>query len=306
MTELSAELRAWIARLTADRESGASEILEEALGILAHARASGEPIGTVVRALCRAQPSMASIWNAGIEALAAEDDPSRFDRFAQRVARARGALARFARECFSLESAGPVPRSLAGGGPLSLVTLSFSQSVVAVVDAVRQLRPVRVSCSEGRPALEGRRLASEIASLGVPVMCYGDAAIGHALAAADAVLVGADAITPDWLLNKVGTRMLAAAALQKGIPVYVAATRDKFVSQALGARLVIRDGLPKEIWDTPPPGVDVRNPYFEPTPLELVATIISDFGLLGAGMVPEVCESIQDAEILRMLDDHVV
>ena len=294
MPELSGELRARIARLAADRESGASEILIEALAILGAVRARGEPIGAAVRALCRAQPSMASVWNAGIEALAAGGDAQRFERFAHRVGRSREALARFARECFSLEIA---------AGPLSLVTLSFSQSVLAVVDAIRQLRAVRLSCGEGRPALEGRRMASEIASLGVPVMCYGDAALGQALAAADAVLVGADAITPDWFLNKCGTRMLAAAALQKGIPVYVAATRDKFVSQAVGSRLVIRDGSPKEIWDTPPPGVDVRNPYFEPTPLDLVTTIISDFGLLGADMVPAVCESSHDAEVLRALDD---
>ena len=302
MPELSAELRARIARLAGDRESGASDVLTETLAILNAARTAGEPVRAAVRALCRAQPSMASVWNAGIEAIASENEAARFDRFAYRVARSRDALARFARECFSLESAaGPVPRSV--GGPLSLVTLSFSRSVLAVVDAVRQLRAIRVSCSEGRPALEGRRLASEIASLGVPVMCYGDTAISHALAAADAVLVGTDAITPDWFLNKCGTRMLAAAALQKGIPVYVAATRDKFVSQTVGSRLVIRDGSPKEIWEAPPPGVDVRNPYFEPTPLDLVTTIISDFGLLGAGMVPEVCESIHDAEALRALDD---
>jgi translation initiation factor eIF-2B subunit delta len=294
MVELSAELRGRISRLAGDRMSGASEILSEAVAILDLARERGEPTRPVVRGLCRAHPSMASIWNAGIEALAAEADPLRFDRFVQRLARASGALARFARECFSIESE---------AGPLSLVTLSFSKSVVTAVEAIRQVRPVRVSCSEGRPALEGRRMALEIASLGVPVMSYGDAAVGHALATADAVLVGADAITPDWFLNKSGTRMLAAAALQKGIPVYVAATRDKFVSQTVGTRLVIRDGSPQEIWDTPPPGVDVRNPYFEPTPLDLVTTIITDFGLLGAGMVPEVCESMHEGEVLRMLDE---
>ncbi len=40
---------------------------------------------------------------------------------------------------------------------------------------------------------------------------------------------------PDWFLNKTGTRMLAASAAQQGVPVYVVATRDKFVSPAVAA-----------------------------------------------------------------------
>ena len=39
-----------------------------------------------------------------------------------------------------------------------------------------------------------------------------------------------------------------------------------------------------------PAGVTVRNPYFERTPLDIVTAIISDIGVLGTGMVPDVCE----------------
>ncbi len=117
------------------------------------------------------------------------------------------------------------------------------------------------------------------------------------------MLVGADAVAPEWFLNKSGTRMLAAAAAQQGMPVYVVATRDKFVSHAIAARLVVREGAPAEIWGTPPAGVTVRNPYFEPTPLDLVAGIISDIGVLGTGMVPDVCDESQDALTLQALDD---
>jgi translation initiation factor 2B subunit (eIF-2B alpha/beta/delta family) len=34
----------------------------------------------------------------------------------------------------------------------------------------------------------------------------------------------------------------------------------------------------------------VRNPYFESTPFDLVAAVISDIGVLGTGMIPDVCE----------------
>lgn len=292
MPELSAELARRIALVASDRESGASEVLDEALAILTAARAAAHPVLPVARALCRAQPSMACIWNAALEAVADRDEPGRFDRFRHRVSRAPDALTRFAIECLATDDS----------GPLRLVTISLSRSVVTVIDAVRHTRIVRLSCSESRPALEGRRLAARAAALGVPVTCFSDAAIGQALAAADAVLLGADAVGPEWFLNKAGSRMLAAAALQQGVPVYVAATRDKFVGHAVGGRLVVREGSSGEIWASPPAGVEVRNPYFESTPLDMVTSIISDAGILGAGMVPDVCESVHDAPILAALD----
>src|SRR6185503_7979956 len=174
--------------------------------------------------------------------------------------------------------------------PLHLVSISCSGSVVVAVKAIQAARTVRVSCSESRPALEGRRLAAELVAAGIAVTYFSDAAIADALGSADAVLVGADAIAATWLLNKTGTRMLAAAATQQGVPVYVVASRDKFVGQELAARLVIRSGDPAEVWDSAPRGVDVRNPYFELIPLDLVTAVISDVGILGTGMIPDVCE----------------
>lgn len=283
------EMERRIALLASDRESGASEILDEAIEILYVALARG-CVPAAARGLCRAQPSMASIWNAALTALAAGGEPALFDRFAARVARAPEAVARFARECFEI---GVETRDLSRDGavPLRLVTVSFSRSVEHVLRTLAGVRSVRVACSEGRPALEGRRLATRLAAERVPVTCFSDAAIGHALAAADAVVVGADAVAPEWFLNKSGTRMLAAAAVQQGIPVYVVATRDKFVSRALAAALHVREGAASEVWEGAPAGVAVRNPYFEPTPNDLVASVISDIGILGVGSIPEVCDA---------------
>ena len=296
--ELPDEFARRIALIASDRESGASEILDTALELLRDARDAGLAMRPVARGLCRAQPSMAPIWNATLEAIATEERPHRLDRFAQRVARAPAALARVAVEVLA-----PPPAGMARQGPLRLVTISFSRSVGTVLEALHQLRPVRLACSESRPALEGRRLASRLAGRGIPVTCFADAAIGHALAAADAVLVGADAVGPEWFLNKSGTRMLAAAATLQGVPVYVVASRDKFVPHAVGARLVAREGEPGEVWEAPPASVEVRNPYFESTPLDLVTAVISDAGLLGAGMVPDVCESLHDPLVLEALED---
>jgi translation initiation factor 2B subunit (eIF-2B alpha/beta/delta family) len=286
VTDLSPELQQRIARIAADRESGASDILAEAIDILRTGLAASLPVAPLGRALCRAQPSMAPVWNAVSEAIAAEREPGRFERFAQRVARSPAALTRFATAALTADAAPP---------PLRLVTLSSSRAVAGVIEAVHATRPVHVSCSESRPALEGRRLAATLAARGIAVTCFGDAALGHALSGAHAVLVGADAVGPRWFLNKSGTAMLAAAATQHGVPVYVLATRDKFVSAGVAARLVIREGAAAEIWTAPPHGVEVRNPYFEPTPLDLVRAVICDAGVLGADMVRDVCATAPDA-----------
>jgi ribose 1,5-bisphosphate isomerase len=288
---LTPELGRRIAGLAADRESGASTILVEAIAVLRDALSSGEAIVPIARAVCRAQPSMAPLWNAALAACAS-DGPGRLAQFARRVDRAPQAIARFAAECVK------------GAGRLNVVTISSSGSVVHALTAARQIASLTVACSESRPALEGRGLATQLAALQIPVTVYSDAAIGHALIDADALLVGADAVAPQWFLNKVGTRMLAAAAWQRGLPVYVVASRDKFCSAALAERLVVRDEAPSEIWNAPPAGVDVRNPYFERIPLEFVTTVISDIGLLGAALIPDVCESSQDPaarESLRQL-----
>lgn len=254
------------------------------MGILRDARAAQLPMPEVGRALVRAQPSMAPVWNVVLETLAA--DAERFERFVARLARGRDALRRFAIEALTAQG---------GSAPLRLVTLSASASVMSAVEAVHAVRPVRLACSESRPALEGRRLAARVAHAGIPVTCFGDAAIAHALAGADAVVVGADAVSPDWFLNKSGTRMLAAAAAQQGVPLYVLATCDKFVSRAVAAHLEIREGSPTEIWRRAPPGVEVRNPYFEPTPLDLVASLVNDAGILGSATVADACDPSRDA-----------
>ena len=287
------ELVRRVEQVAENKRSGAAALLDEAVGILRDALAMKAPVAEVGAALCRAQPSMAPMWNAALEAVAAVHDVDRFERFAQRVQRAPAAVA----------SVGA--RHFLGDGettPCRVLTVSNSRSVMGVLEAVHRRRPVHLSCSDSRPALEGRALAAACAERGMTVTLYGDAAIGHAVASADAMLVGADAVSPSWFINKSGTRMLAAAASLHGLPVYVVASRDKFLPEAVAARLSLREGAAADIWDAPPPGVTVRNPYFEATPLDLVSAVIADVGVLGVDMVADVCRSLHDERTLRALE----
>jgi translation initiation factor 2B subunit (eIF-2B alpha/beta/delta family) len=239
---------------------------------------------------------MASLWNAALSAVtASEGDHERFARFVARLQRADAALTRFAGSAF--------PEETARGGQQTwkIVTLSASRAVRTCLEVLRQRGPVHVFCTESRPALEGRRLAESLSAAGFTVTCFADAAIAPALDGADALLLGADAVGPRHFINKAGSRMLAAAAGAVGTPVYVCATRDKFAMASLWSSLRLREGTPGEVWDDPPPGVVVRNPYFEETQISLVTGIVSDMGVLTAEMASDVCDSLDDAALRKAL-----
>jgi translation initiation factor 2B subunit (eIF-2B alpha/beta/delta family) len=238
-----------LARLGADSSSGASELMPRALGILREAARSGpSDLVDVARAVGEVQPSMASFWRLALAALREAEEPGALERFEQRWRRAGAALVRNV-----VDQLAPPE-----GSALHVVTCSFSGSVLSCLRAVGRRVALRVSCAEGRPAFEGRRLAAALAVEGIPVELFSDAAVGEALwrepGRADVVLVGADAVTPAWVVNKAGTGMIAAAASRIGVPVYVAATREKFLDARVVRLLRVVEHDPSEIWSGPPPG----------------------------------------------------
>jgi translation initiation factor 2B subunit (eIF-2B alpha/beta/delta family) len=285
-------LRERLAAFAGDRLSGALHLTGEALVILRMARGS-EALPRVARALCDAQPAMASVWNAAISALAGEELLSRFER---RVERAPAALARMARAALS-----GMDDPHAAPGVFRVVTYSGSGSVFRVLESLAASHPIHVSVGEGRPHLEGRVLAERLAGAGIPVDCYLDAGLGPALDEASAVLVGADAIGPAAFINKSGTRLVLAAAAQAQVPAYVVATRDKLAAPALWSLLRLPEHSPDELWPDPPSGVTVRNRHFEATPCSLATAFVTDLGVLHPSMLPAACEGQLTADLLRAL-----
>jgi translation initiation factor 2B subunit (eIF-2B alpha/beta/delta family) len=283
---MNPEIEAAVRRLAADRVSGASELVPLAIQALRGAsRLDQARMAEVARAVGEAQPSMASVWHAALAALRDIAQPGALDDFERRWRRAGAALARLAADYLTPGA----------GGSLRVVTWSFSGSVLACLRALSGRTALTVSCAEGRPAFEGRRLAAALAAETIPTETFTDAGLGEVLwrrrERADAVLIGADAVTPEWVLNKSGSATLAAAAARVGVPVYVAAARDKFADGRVATLLRIVDHDPSEVWDAPPPGVAVRNHYFERMPIELVSGVITDAGTLSGDMIAEACRA---------------
>jgi methylthioribose-1-phosphate isomerase len=98
------------------------------------------------------------------------------------------------------------------------------------------------------------------------------------------VIVGADRLTRTAVANKVGTFMIALAARHHGVPFYVAAPATSLDLAAESASMSIEERDPKEVTEIggrriTPRGVNVFNPAFDLTPLELVTAVITDKGV---------------------------
>jgi len=194
-----------IVRFEGDRTSGASELARRAVHLLTRAQQSGVPargLEALRRRLARAHPTMAAVWNA-----AHAPNPQQFLRGMQigwrRVARAARRL---------------LPRSG------TIITCSYSATVL---EALRGSQ-ARVVVAESRPGGEGARTVRRLRTGGTTATVIPDAAVGQWAVTAEAVILGADAVTPRGVINKVGSRLLALAAKAERTPCYVVADTSKF------------------------------------------------------------------------------
>lgn len=164
-----------------------------------------------------------------------------------------------------------------------IITLSDSSTVMEVLSSPQGHR---VIVAESRPLLEGRRMAADLAEGGIDVTLIVDAAVASFADEADAALTGADSVLEDGsFVNKVGTRNLALAAADSGIPLYVVCDSFKLdVRGLLGEPAVLVEREPEEV-ASGLAGVEVRNPYFEVTPGHLVTGFITEEGLVEPGKV---------------------
>jgi translation initiation factor eIF-2B subunit delta len=80
------------------------------------------------------------------------------------------------------------------------------------------------------------------------------------------------------VVNKVGTYPLALAARAAGVPVYVLSEAAKIAPPTLP--LVFEEMPPEELLPEPLPGVTARNVYFDLTPADLIAGLVTEVGFL--------------------------
>src|SRR5262245_26112908 len=273
-------------RLRTDNTSGATTLVELALDILeafAAQEASQKPhefvtaLETLVDAVLAAQPSMAVMINLAQQALQACPDDLPLMTIRQQLQQTLTALQRDLRA--STEAL--CQRALTILPPQSTVlTYSNSATVIAALRyAYDQGRIRRVLLSESRPAYDGRPQAVALLEYGMAVAYGIDMALFERLAEAHVVVVGADAVFPEHLVNKLGTRALAQMAQLQGIPCFSLCAANKFLPTAATTLLRITEHPRQEVWPEAPDGLAISNRYFDATPLTLLSGIVSDQGI---------------------------
>jgi translation initiation factor eIF-2B subunit delta len=271
-------------RLQTDNVSGATTLVELALDILeafAAQEVSQTPhefvtaLETLVDAVLVAQPSMAAMINLAQQALQACLDDLPLTAIRQQLQQTLTAFRRDLRA--STEAL--CQRALTIWPPQSTVlTYSNSATVVAALRYAHDHGRIRrVLLSESRPAYDGRSQALALLAYGITVEYGIDMALFERLTEADVVVVGADAVFPEHLVNKLGTHALVQLARLRGIPCFSLCTANKFLPMAATALLRIAEHPGQEVWpEAPDDGLTISNHYFDATPLTLLSGIVSE------------------------------
>jgi len=279
-----------VERIRRDRRSGASALLAEGIEAarLFLAEARGLPSSRLTTALqtftlhlTESQPSMAvflSLANA-LWLVSAEEkgEPPTWDGLHDALVRYSDGIDRDLRA--TVRRAAALIRS----GSLVLTYSNSTAVRLALWQAMVRGRRFEVVCSESRPMGEGVVLARRLAVLGIPVHLVVDAVLAEWIEAADLILLGADAITAEVVMNKVGTEPLLRAAHGARVPAYVLADSSKWLPAALARHCRVRDEPADEILRPRIPNVHVHNWYFGTSALSLVTGVAWEGGVARPG-----------------------
>ena len=152
---------------------------------------------------------------------------------------------------------------------------------------------IKVYCDETRPLLQGARLtAFELHSAGIDttLLCDNMSASLMKSGAINVIFTGCDRVAANGdAANKIGTSMVALAAKRYGIPFYICAPTSTIdINTPTGADIKIEQRKPKEVTEMwykermAPEGINVYNPAFDVTDNDLIAGIVTEYGILRA------------------------
>ena len=290
-----------VEQIRADNVSGAMELCLKAAEAVEAWASAARPEGalrelaSLCAALVEAKPEMASILNLANFVLLRAERCGRPEEVLREAAEAAREFARRAGE--NTRRAGSNAACLL---PEGARVLTHSSSA-AVLDALREAKGkvAEVLCTESRPMLEGVSLARRLVSEGLKATVVADALAPFLVRQVDAVLVGADCVRAEGVVNKAGTLALALAARHFGRPIYVVCGSEKFLPPALSlGEFRERPKPPEELLPEPAPGVRALNLYFDLAPLDLFAAVVTEEGPLGPA---DVRRKLEGAPVARTL-----
>jgi translation initiation factor eIF-2B subunit delta len=274
-----------------DNSSGAAQLAQKGAQLLLECLKSekAEEIWALGKALVDAQPSMApmvTLVNHLFEAIDALPDKQSIKE--KGIAAVQGFM----------DNLIAGPEKIKGNalfllkGKSKVMTHSYSSTCLEVLEHTKD---IEVICPESRPLLEGLRTAQELGGRGIRTRIVVDSVAPSLMGECDCVIVGADAVTTQGVVNKIGTYALALAARESKVPFYVLAGTEKF----LPLPLRIEEKDPEEVTQETIPNSKVENRYFDCTPLDLITGVVTQEGVISGKEVQkrlkvmEVCKELK-------------
>lgn len=177
-----------------------------------------------------------------------------------------------------------------------LACVAWGTALGVVRSAVEAGKEIHVYACETRPLNQGSRLTAwELAqdAISVTLICENMSGSLMRKGRIDKAIVGADRITKDVVFNKIGTYNHAVLAKYHKVPFYVAAPLSTFDLRHEEADILVEERDPDEICTLSgirlaPHGIDVYNPAFDATPLELVTGLITEKGVFRPPLMPRI------------------
>ncbi|MEM0100989.1 MAG: ribose 1,5-bisphosphate isomerase [Candidatus Methanomethylicaceae archaeon] len=171
-------------------------------------------------------------------------------------------------------------------GDVIMTHCNSSVAISILKEAKKQGKEFEVIATETRPRFQGRLTAKALIEAEIPVTLIIDSAARYFMPKVDKVIIGADAVTANGaVVNKIGTSLIALAAKEARVRVFVGAETYKFSpSTVLGELVEIEERPPEEVVPKEEmkelKGVKIANPAFDITPPEYIDIIITEKGII--------------------------
>ena len=282
-------LKKKVSRIREDNVHGAVDVARECCRILHYnAEAKPERIKEISIALLEAQGSMATVVNLVNQVLftidEGEDVSETVDHYLEHLTTSVDKIANNSMQLFK--------------GSDVIVTHSSGLTVKrAIIKAYEKGLEPRVICSESRPNNEGTRLAEELFSMGIDTTLVVDSAIFQEIEGADMTLLGADSVSIQGLVNKIGTKGIAQVSRALKKDLYVLAGTDKILP--LGVRPYYKDHRnTNEIYNGKS-DLKVLNYYFDLTSMGLMDGLVTEDGIMDIYSLMDFFDSNEAHPLLK-------
>jgi methylthioribose-1-phosphate isomerase len=170
----------------------------------------------------------------------------------------------------------------------ALACVDYGTALGVIRTAHHQDKNINVICDETRPLGQGARLSVwEMQQEDIPVKLIPDVAAGYLMQTLkiNKVIIGADRVCTDGIVNKIGSLMVALSAKRFHVPFYVAAPLSTFDLKNSIYDTEIEERAPEEVMfyggcRIAPIGTEVINPAFDIVPADLITGIITEKGII--------------------------